>query len=73
MLTHATSASLHSALRPRPVPPFYTFYFFGGGDFFKIEWAEMGRGSTVILSHNIVAYYNNRYTVDNEKWIGEIR
>ena len=46
---------------PSPRSAFPCFFFFAGGDFFKIEWAETGRG-LFVLYNTIVLKNNSRYT-----------
>lgn len=40
---------------------FFPYLFFRGGEFFKIEWAETGRG-LFVLYNTIVLKNNSRYT-----------
>jgi len=58
-----------SALAPFPLS---MLFLFRGGDFFKIEWAETGRG---LLHYTIIVVYNVivRYNCGHEKRVGEIR
>jgi len=57
------------SIRPAPrglgAPPSprsaFPYLFFRGGDFFKIEWAETGRG-LFVLYNTIVLKNNSRYT-----------